>query len=355
MRQFLTVIFAAALTACASCSSESGGAENPGGGVSPTTGAACTDPCVATTGGDAASTTPGNAPVGPAATAATTATTTTTSGQPTTSSTGTQGGVTTQACGKNAPQVGFTPNHSITANGKNRTFGLFLPATYGKSVAYSIVIMLHGDGGTGAGLRTSLGTKMETESKEGAIFVYPDALASEGKKWQQGKAPATNDDLLFFDALLTELSQTLGCADVTHVYVAGFSGGAYFANQLGCQRGDKIKAIASNSGGGPYNMGGQTFDKSGQLVCPTPPVSVLLMNGNADTSVKPIEGEKARKHWTYWNKCQDAKSSTSPSPCQAQEGCQNGAKVVSCFIDGLAHATWTESAKATWPFFASIR
>src|SRR5204863_32102 len=102
------------------------------------------------------------------------------------------------------------------------------------------------------------------------------------------------------------------------------SNGAYMANQLGCRRGDRIRAVASHSGGGPYETSGE-YDEQGHLLCKGKPVGSLIIHGTSDGTVAPSEGHKSLEHWTFANHCggASAPSSNAPAGCVAFQGCAN--------------------------------
>lgn len=127
--------------------------------------------------------------------------------------------------------------------------------------------------------------------------------------------------------------------------------GAYFTNQLGCRRGDVLRAIAPHAGGGPWETGG-TYDSDGNLQCAQKAPAAMVFIGLADTSVDPKEGEKSLAHWSWADGCTAETAPIAPSPCVAYQGCKQ--PVVSCKIPGVGHRIWNQGPKATWDFFASF-
>lgn len=241
---------------------------------------------------------------------------------------------------------GTRENLALSVGGSSRVYTLTVPADYDPYRAYRLVVGLHSGGRTGASARPYL--DLETRSNGGAVFVYPDAVRG---NWDLETAYTQNQDIALFDALVTELSKTL-CLDKTRIFAVGTSSGAYFVNQLGCARGNVLRAIASHAGGGPFAVSGGTYDDKGRLVCPTPPVAAAIFHGLADTNVAPSEGEKAIVHWSSWNGCADTRQPTMPSPCEASVGCKN--PVLVCKVPDQGHAIWAPGRQATWDFFASF-
>lgn len=247
-------------------------------------------------------------------------------------------------CGRAASPGARTAQ--ITALGKPRSFLLVVPAGYDPRSPYPVVFGLHGNGGTAAGVRGQL--DLERAAAGRAIFVYPQAL---GGGWDLDGETGKNRDVALFDSILLELHGSL-CVDERRIFVTGFSNGAYMANQLGCRRGERIRAVASHAGGGPYENAGR-YDEQGHLLCPGKSVASLVVHGLADNGVSPSEGQKSIDHWSFANRCGAGWSKVEPSPCLARSGCYQ--PVVACKVPGLGHAVWPEGKRLTWSFFDALR
>jgi len=233
----------------------------------------------------------------------------------------------------------------IAVGKSRRTYALTVPTGYDASRSYPLVFALHGSGGNGPGTRDYFG--FESFAGDKAVFVYP---SGENGSWELDTPASQNKDVAFFDALVAELGAKL-CIDTTRIFATGYSNGAYMANQLGCRRGDVLRAIAPHAGGGPFENDGK-YTSDGHLDCGQKPVAAMVFIGLADTGVDPSEGEKSLAHWTYADGCRAQTSAVAPGPCVAYQGCKK--PVVSCKISGLGHEVWKEGAKATWSFFASF-
>jgi polyhydroxybutyrate depolymerase len=251
------------------------------------------------------------------------------------------------SCGTANPAKGFIASASITASGATRTYALDVPAGYDGTTLYPIVIGFHGDGGDGASYRSSF--PIQTHGGASAIFVWPNGTNNNnGHSFDQNHDPPANADVALFDALVTAIS-TKYCADKTRVYAHGMSGGAYFTNQLGRWRSSALRAIAPQSGGGPF--GNQDSDFSGGNVTVTGAVAAFMVHGDADTTVNLSEGQKSLAYWRLADKSTAGQTATSPSPCEKQNG---GTKpVVFCTIPGMNHAIWSGAPAAIWSFFAA--
>lgn len=250
-------------------------------------------------------------------------------------------------CGASGGANGFQARQKLDVKGKSRVYDLFVPDGHDGKKTFPLLFALHGSGGDGAGLRGGIG--FEKEANGGAIIVYPDGL---NKQWDLDNKAEKNEDIKFFDALVADLSGRY-CVDKSRVFVAGFSMGAYFANQLGCRRGNSIRAIAGSAGGGPYG-GDDEYDENGDLVCPEAPVAAIIVHGTADDQVDLSEGKKARDYWQSANECGSATTPYDPSPCVAFSGCNPARPTVYCEIPGLGHGLWPQNAKAVWSFFKAL-
>lgn len=226
----------------------------------------------------------------------------------------------------------------VSVSGAERTFTLVLPErSEGPS---PLVFVLHGDGGSGAGIRKQM--DLERVAGGRAVFVYPDSPGG----WDLDG----NRDVLFFDAMLFSISNG-ACIALDRVFVTGFSNGAYMANQLACRRGDRIRAVATHAGGGPYEVQGR-YDAQGHLLCAGKAVASLVVHGLSDREVAPSEGDKSVAHWTFANRCGSQPSPVPPAPCVAYD-CEQ--PVHACKIQGLGHGLWAEGAKVTWSFFEALK
>lgn len=228
----------------------------------------------------------------------------------------------------------------------NRAYDVFVPDSHDGDRTFPLVIELHGDGGTGAGMRRAL--DLESASAGRAILVFPNAFGG----WDLERGVDENDDIRFMKALVDTLAKNL-CVDRARVFAAGYSNGGYFANQLACKVGGSLlRGIASHAGGGPYGGDGE-YDDQGNLVCAGMPVPALISHGVADDNVLLTEGQKSRAHWTRVNGCGTSTKAFDPSPCVAYDGCAK--PVVYCEVPSVGHVVWPEGgAKATWSFFTSL-
>ena len=259
--------------------------------------------------------------------------------------TGTEGdtttGVMSGGCGMAAPFVGAM-DQTIMVEGVERSYILALPDGYDPAQAYPLVFAWHGRGGDASTAR--LYFKVEEAAQGAAIFVYPNGLPLADMQNQTGwDLDPNNEDFALFDALLAEMNAKL-CLD-GRVFSTGHSFGGYMSNQLGCFRGDVVRAIGPVAGGGPY--GGACVGQ----------VAAWLAHGNMDMVVPFTEGENSRDHWAAANGCDAVTEAVDPAPCTAFTGCDDGFPVTWCeheIPDFLGHTWPSWAGPAIWKFFAQF-
>jgi polyhydroxybutyrate depolymerase len=243
-----------------------------------------------------------------------------------------------------AAKRGVAKDSSVDVGGDERTYVLSVPTAYDPYKAYPLVFVFHGSGGNAEGMRDEFGWSAIAEDK--AIVVYPDG--NDGR-WDLDSPPESNADYRFFDALVAEIGEKT-CVDRTRVFATGWSMGGYFSNQLGCRRGNVLRAIAPHAGGGPFGGDG-AYDEEGHLRCGAAP-AVMVFHGADDGSVDLSEGQTTVNYWAWAQGCASETAPTSPSPCVAYRGCKK--PVIFCKVPGLDHGIWSNGPKATWDFFASF-
>lgn len=244
-------------------------------------------------------------------------------------------------CGKDPGVVPGTPQVLMVA-GAARQYILALPPAYDPNKQYPLVFAWHGRGGDGALAR--LYFKVEEAAKGQAIFVYPYGLPLADMQNQTGwDLDPGNEDFAFFDALLADLNGRL-CVDQQRIFSTGHSFGGYMSNQLGCYRGDVLRAIGLVAGGGPFGL------CSGQ-------VAAWLAHGTGDQVVPYTEGVKSHDHWSAANNCSGPGDAVDPAPCVADAGCDAGEPVVWCShsepdFNGHGWPNW--AGAGIWAFFAGL-
>src|SRR5580698_2557449 len=174
-----------------------------------------------------------------------------------------------------APELSGTfSSERLLGGGRERSFGVYVPATLSKPTP--LVVALHGSGETGAEFRWHTGYDFDRLADEhGFVVAYPDGWE---RHWDDCRAAATYtarrdhvDDVAFIHALIQRLHQTVRISDDV-VFAVGHSNGAQMAYRLALELPDEITAVAAISAGLPA---------ADNLDCRPrgAPISVLIMNG----------------------------------------------------------------------------
>jgi polyhydroxybutyrate depolymerase len=242
----------------------------------------------------------------------------------------------TDGCAAPTVAAGSYASGSVLVSGTPRSYRLAVPAG-DLHKARALVLVFHGAGSNGNGIRGYIGRSLESAAGDEAVFAYPDGLSDGGTT---GWPDAGGRDVAFVDALLAQLAGDL-CYDRARVFATGFSYGGYMSNTLGCARAGVVRAIAPLSGGGPWPP------------CDGQPVAAWIAHGTSDQTVGQEQGEGSRDHWLAADGCAATSHATSPSPCQAYDGC--GANpVVWCPFSG-GHEVQAWEPPAVWAFFAGLQ
>ncbi len=237
--------------------------------------------------------------------------------------------------------------HTLSVDGRARTFRLHRPATSTRSVP--LVIMLHGGFGSAKQAEDSYG--WDTMSDQGRFAVaYPDGI---GRSWNAGTccgsaAARGVDDVAFIRAMITDIRRQMP-VDPQRIYATGMSNGAMMALRLACET-TLFAAVAPVAGT--------------QLVaCGSPhPTSVLAIHGTADTRV-PYDGGPGETYsirgsarvdgpsipsvnqlWRRIDDCRTPTTSTGGAVTTSSADCAEGRKVVLISVRDAGHQ-WPGSAR----------
>ncbi len=233
---------------------------------------------------------------------------------------------------------GFTTGErTVTSNGTERVYYLELPKDYNSNTTYSLVFGFHGLGGDYTSFTEGSSYNLQSAMGEEAILVYPNALPDDNDvtKWD-------DSDLDFFDDLLAELKANL-CFDTRKVFALGHSAGGGFTHELGCQRGDKLRAIAPVAGG----LSSDYSECIGQ-------VAVIQIHGGNDTVTPPGMIKPTRDYWMAINGCKKEETSEGvDSSCDAYGDCDTDFPVQYCEHSG-GHEWPDFASDAIWYFFENL-
>jgi polyhydroxybutyrate depolymerase len=230
---------------------------------------------------------------------------------------------------------------TIEIAGVERSYLRFIPDDYDPDAPLALVFALHGSGGTSERARSAF--DLERVAGGGAIFVYPQALPSPdpafdgANRWDPARE---SDDFAFLDSLGREVEAS-HCVDRDRIFAVGFSLGARFTANLGCWRGDVLRAIAPIAPGG--NEVALPLD-----ACVD---EVGVWEGLGLRDVDHEEGAtRVREHYRAANGCGTTTAPTTPEGCEAYEGCRASAPLVYCTYD-LGHEIPPIAPRGVWSFF----
>jgi polyhydroxybutyrate depolymerase len=212
-----------------------------------------------------------------------------------------------------------TINASITHDGIQRDYILYIPELYDGNTAVPLVLNFHGYG-SNAAQQMFYGDFRDIADTEGFLLVHPEGTTFIGDQfWNVGFPGLSSniDDVGFTEALIDELA-TLYAIDFDRVYATGMSNGGFMSFLLACQLSEKIAAVASVTG----SMTQDTFDDC-NAQHPTPVLQihgtddgVVLYNGN-NLSI-PIAD--VISYWVDFNNCETTPTTTTLPDVDVSDG-----------------------------------
>jgi len=212
-----------------------------------------------------------------------------------------------------------TIDGSITHNGQQRDYILYIPANYTGLTQVPLLFNFHGYG-SNANDQMWYGDFRSIADTAGFLIVHPEGSLFNGiSHWNVGgwTVGSTVDDVGFTEALIDSLA-AMYTIDVTRVYSTGMSNGGYMSFLLACQLSEKIAAIASVTG----SMTPEIYNNSNPLH-PTP---ILQMHGTADPTV-PYNGaawsmsiDDVLEYWVGYNNCITTPSVTALPDIDPNDG-----------------------------------
>ncbi|KIW90543.1 uncharacterized protein Z519_09190 [Cladophialophora bantiana CBS 173.52] len=139
-------------------------------------------------------------------------------------------------CGKDLPggqNVGEVSNVTITSDGNNRSYLIFIPPASCKDTPTSAIVSYYGGARTAEDqLDLDLPTSPEFNTKSFVVYPQGSMLRHLQNTWQ-GVPGVTMNDLKFTTDILNEI-ESLYCIDPSRIYTTGKSDGAGFCNLLAC-------------------------------------------------------------------------------------------------------------------------
>lgn len=250
---------------------------------------------------------------------------------------------------------------SLSHGGLERTFRLYVPPTHERTRRAPLLIVLHGGGGTGAGMEgLTAGGLNRLAARDGFVVACPDGVErhwNDGRGIQDYRSHRENiDDVGFVSALIDHLDRTVGI-DRSRVHATGISNGGLFSQRLARELATRVAAIAV--------VAISMSDRIALMRAPARPISVLLMPGTEDPLVPWGGGDigfrGGRKvgrvlsvpetvgAWATHNRCPSPPAVALEPDRDPQDGtrvrretygpCGEGTEVVLYAIEGGGH-TW---------------
>jgi polyhydroxybutyrate depolymerase len=187
----------------------------------------------------------------------------------------------------------------LIVNGQERTFLIERPAV---QAPQPTIIMLHGAGGTAAGIASASGL-VQLALRRGFVAVFPQGLvANRWNFYPSGKESATflqfgqqgggiPDDIAFLKMLVADLVRR-GISDPQRFYLAGYSNGGFMTLRMICVDAGTFAAVGLLMSGMPELIGADCR--------PSRPVPVLMIKGTAD-QVVPYDGGLVGNALPVWS------------------------------------------------------
>ena len=210
-------------------------------------------------------------------------------------------------------------NASITHDGMERDYIIYVPEIYDGSKAVPLILNFHGFGSS-ASQQMFYGDFRDIADTEGFLLVHPEGTTFIGDQfWNVGFPGLSSniDDVGFTEALIDELA-TLYAIDLDRVYATGMSNGGFMSFLLACQLSEKIAAVASVTG----SMTQDTFDDCNAQL-PTP---VLQIHGTEDDVVLYNENNLSLpipdviSYWVDHNNCETTPTTTTLPDVDVSDG-----------------------------------
>ena len=163
---------------------------------------------------------------------------------------------------------------TLTYDGRERVYHLFIPAGYNAETPAPLVLGFHGAGGNSVEMANFSGFSI-LAGQTNTLVVYPDALDDFWRYIPGISEPDYEevDDVGFVGALLDALIAEYN-VDETRVYAVGWSNGGMMTERLRCSMTDRLSAVAVIGATMSYNLA--------QLCLGTDPLPTMSIIGTQD-------------------------------------------------------------------------
>jgi len=250
------------------------------------------------------------------------------------------------------PILGFSQQTiygSITHDGMQRDYILYVPANYTGTLSVPLIFNFHGYG-SNAEEQMWYGDFRSIADTAGFLIVHPQGSLHFGvTHWNVGgwTIGSTADDVGFTAALIDSIAADYSI-DLTRIYATGMSNGGGMSFLLACQLSDEIAAIASVTG----SMTPEAYGNCS----PIHPTPILQIHGTGD-GVVPYAGaiwsepiDDVLQYWVDINNCNALPTIKSLPDIDPNDG----STVELIFYDGGDNDVTVEHFKVidgghTWP------
>lgn len=176
--------------------------------------------------------------------------------------------------------------YSISHNGVDRTFELYVPASYAPGNPAPVIIAVHGRFSSGKALN-AISHLQQVADARGAILVFPEAAGSfwgDGGHAYLARHEPETDDISFINHLMQSL-QSDYAIDRERIFLVGHDGGSAMALRLLCQQPAQMHFAAVSIVSAL--MWQPVTAACSQLQAP---VSILFVHGR-DSELFPVSGK----------------------------------------------------------------
>lgn len=203
-------------------------------------------------------------------------------------------------------------------DGIERSYLLYVPASYSAQHAAPLLLNLHGYG-SNMNEQILYGEFRPIADTAGFLLVVPNGSLDLNNTMHWNTFGTSNvDDVGFLSALMDTISNHY-FVDQQRLYSTGASNGGFMSYKLACNLNNRIAAVASVAG---------TLTTADLMNCyPTRPVPVMHIHGTADGTV-PYNGNgfflsvpTILTHWIDFNHCETTAVVTQLPDVNTNDGC----------------------------------
>lgn len=251
---------------------------------------------------------------------------------------------------------------SLNVGGVSRTYYIYVPKSYSASTKAPVVFVLHPFLHDAAWAEHNMGWD-QCADKNGFLVVYGQSAADRGS-WNAGLTRSERatgyDDVAYLEAVIDAVEGSY-TVDMSHVYMVGFSAGAFMTAKMGATIPNSLTAIAT--------VEGMTGLADQDTLVPTSPLSIIMFRGTSD-DVVPYTSDQASSlfHIAVYSATGSASDwaqadgcSSTPATSKVNDhitltdytGGAGGAEVRLMTVNGGKHEYKPEDTDLIWAFFAT--